>query len=197
MKDNQLFPVFLKLNQLKLLIVGGGNIALEKLTTILNNSPLTDITIVSKHFHYKIVELVDFYSNIALIEKPYHKNDLNSADLIIAATDNGFLNNKIYKDAKRNKILINVVDQPELCDFYMSSIVNKGHLKLAFSSNGLSPTTSKRLRQFFEDVLPEDINELILELHQIRRRIKGDLREKVNQLNLLTKTFENTNFLKK
>jgi precorrin-2 dehydrogenase/sirohydrochlorin ferrochelatase len=69
----------------------------------------------------------------------------------------------------------------------MGGIVTKGNLKLAISTNGKSPTTAKRLRQFFEDVLPEDINELLENLNAFRTTIKGDFEEKVHTLNEITR----------
>ena len=85
--------------------------------------------------------------------------------------------------------MINVADTPELCDFYLGSIVTKGDLKIAISTNGKSPTLSKRLREFFEDVLPENVNDLILNLNEYRKTLKGDFEEKVNALNEITKNF--------
>jgi len=91
--------------------------------------------------------------------------------------------------AKVLQILINVADTPELCDFYLGSIMTKGDLKIAISTNGKSPTSSKRLREFFEDILPENINELILNLPAYRKTLKGNFEEKVEALNEITKAF--------
>jgi len=99
------------------------------------------------------------------------------------------LNHKIYQAAKEKQILINVADTPDLCDFYLGSIVTKGDLKIAISTNGKSPTLSKRLREFFEEILPENINELIVHLHDYRNTLKGSFEEKVQRLNDITKDF--------
>ena len=99
------------------------------------------------------------------------------------------MNEQIYQVAKQKNILINVADTPELCDFYMGSIVTKGDLKIAISTNGKSPTLSKRLREFFETILPDDLQELIDNLHQYRNTLKGDFEKKVKTLNELTKSF--------
>ncbi|MGB5355589.1 MAG: bifunctional precorrin-2 dehydrogenase/sirohydrochlorin ferrochelatase, partial [Eudoraea sp.] len=84
--------------------------------------------------------------------------------------------------------LVNVADNPPFCDFYMGGIVSKGHVKIAISTNGKSPTTAKRLRQFFEDIIPEDINKMVENLHAYRRTIKGDFESKVDQMNEMTKS---------
>jgi len=97
------------------------------------------------------------------------------------------VNVQVYKDCKSRNILVNVADNPPYCDFYMGGIVTKGNVKLAISTNGKSPTTAKRLRQFFEEVIPDDINELVENLDIFRKTIKGDFDEKVTLLNNLTK----------
>jgi len=81
---------------------------------------------------------------------------------------------------------VNVADTPALCDFYLGGIVTKGDLKIAISTNGQSPTTAKRLRQFFEEVIPDDINQLVKNLNEFRKTIKGDFEEKVKTLNKIT-----------
>ena len=92
------------------------------------------------------------------------------------------------KKAKSKNLLANVADTPELCDFYLGGIVTKGNVKVAISTNGKSPTTAKRLRQFFEEVIPEDIDELVQNLNTYRKTIKGDFDYKVSHLNEITKS---------
>ena len=84
---------------------------------------------------------------------------------IIATTDKIDVNIQVYKDCKNQNILINVADNPPYCDFYMGGIVTKGNIKIAISTNGKSPTLAKRLRQFFEDVIPNDIDDLAKNLN--------------------------------
>ena len=83
--------------------------------------------------------------------------------------------------------MVNVADNPPFCDFYMGGIVTKGHVKIAISTNGQSPTTAKRLRQFFEDVIPENVDDLVQNLNEFRKTIKGDFEHKVQTLNEFTK----------
>lgn len=124
-----------------------------------------------------------------MIEKEFENSDLENKQLVIAATADKTLNESIYQAAKARHILINVADTPELCDFYLGSVVSKGDLKIAISTNGKSPTMSKRLREFFEDILPDNINDLILNLNEYRNSLKGNFEEKVNALNEITKNF--------
>ena len=161
----------------------------EKLSFILKNSPNANITVVAKEISQEIKSLVLHLTSISLLEKPFEESDVENKQLIIAATADKVLNEEIYRAAKQKNILINVADTPELCDFYLGSVVTKGDLKIAISTNGKSPTMSKRIREFFEDVLPENINDLILHLNEYRNSLKGSFEEKVNKLNEITKSF--------
>jgi precorrin-2 dehydrogenase/sirohydrochlorin ferrochelatase len=187
---NTLYPIFLKTENFNILIVGGGFVGTEKLSFILKNSPNANITVVAKEISDEIKSMVNGQLSIVLTEKPFEKSDLENKQLAIAATADKELNKAIYRAAKEKNILINVADTPELCDFYLGSIVTKGDLKIAISTNGKSPTLSKRIREFFEDILPENINDLILNLNDYRKTLKGNFEEKVDALNEITKSFK-------
>lgn len=186
---NTLYPIFIKTENINILIVGGGSVATEKIRFILKNSPNANITLVAKEISAEIRTQSRNLKTLFLIEKAFEENDLNNMQLCIAATADKELNHQIYRDAKDRKVLVNVADTPELCDFYLGSIVTKGDLKIAISTNGMSPTLSKRLREFFEAVIPENVNDLILNLNEYRVSLKGNFEEKVNALNEITKTF--------
>jgi precorrin-2 dehydrogenase/sirohydrochlorin ferrochelatase len=79
-----------------------------------------------------------------------------------------------------------VADNPPLCDFYMGSIVTKGNLKIAISTNGKSPTLAKRLRQWLETFLPEETDALLDKLYVYRNKLKGNFEQKVLAMNKLT-----------
>ena len=80
---NNLFPVFVKLEELRLLIVGGGKIGLEKLQTVLQNSPATQVTVVAPEIGQPVRDLADAHPGIRLLERPYHPNDLEYADIAL------------------------------------------------------------------------------------------------------------------
>lgn len=185
--QNQLFPVFLKLEELSLLIVGGGNVALEKLNAILKNSPSTKIKIVSVAVDERIVALALQYANIAIDKKPYHESDLSGADIVVVAVNDISLSATIKEDANKLGLLVNVADKPELCDFYLGSIVQKGNLKIAISTNGKSPTVAKRLKEVLNEMIPSEMDDVLNDMQQIRQRLNGDFSDKVKQLNELTR----------
>lgn len=185
--SNHLFPVFLKLESLRLLIVGGGYVGMEKLDAVISNSPATDITLVATQISDAIKEVAKQYPNIKLIEKPYHITDLADHDIVIAAINDPVISKQVVTDAKSKKILVNAADKPELCDFYLSSVVKKGNLKIAISTNGKSPTIAKRIKEVLNETIPDEIDELLDNMQSIRNKMSGDFTEKVKQLNELTK----------
>jgi siroheme synthase-like protein len=188
-ETNRLFPVFLKLEKLFVLIVGGGKIGLEKLSAILSNSPETNIKLVSITIGEEIKKLALHYPNIELTERVFLPADVDDRDVVIIAIDDKKESRRIRDIVKEKRKLVNVADKPELCDFYMGSVVQKGNLKIGISTNGKSPTVAKRLKDLFSELLPEEIDELLDNMQEIRSKLKGDFTDKVNQLNALTKDF--------
>ncbi|HEX7692199.1 MAG TPA: bifunctional precorrin-2 dehydrogenase/sirohydrochlorin ferrochelatase [Sediminibacterium sp.] len=158
---NKLFPVFLKLEELRLLIIGGGNIGLEKLQAVLNNSPATRIRVVAETIQDRINALAETYPNITLVQKLYESSDLDGADMVIAAVNDLVLCGRIRSDAHKRRLLVNIADTPQLCDFYLGSIVSKGNLKIAISTNGTSPTMARRMKEVLNDMIPEEMDHVL------------------------------------
>ena len=186
---NDLFPVFLKLENLETLIVGGGHVGLEKLTALLKSSPGARITLIGRNIHEDIVALARSFPLVKLFERNFRLWDLWDKDLVILATDDRRLHESIRSFSRSRNLLINVADTPDLCDFYLGSVVTKGNLKIGISTNGKSPTMAKRLREYFEESLPESTNELLDNMQKIRDQIKGDFNEKVKTLNDVTSSW--------
>jgi len=185
--SNTLFPVFMKLETLSLLIIGGGNVGLEKLQAVLGNSPQTHIRLIALSIDQRIHSIAAKHENIILANKPYEANDLNGAELLIVAVNDIPLSERIRNDAKARGILVNVADKPALCDFYLGSILKKGNLKIAISTNGKSPTIAKRLKEVLNEIIPDEMDDVLNDMQSIRQTLNGDFSEKVRQLNDLTK----------
>jgi hypothetical protein len=184
--SNSLFPIFLKLEKLKVLIIGGGNVALEKLNAILENSPETEITIVAPEILSAIEQFAAQQPNVKIKKKVFFPGDLFNTDIVIAATADKELNKIIKDEARKREILINVVDTPELCDFYLGSIVNKGDLKIAVSTNGKSPTFARRLKEILNDAIPNETQLVLDNLEVVRKKLNGNFSEKIKRLNEIT-----------
>ena len=187
--SNTLYPVFLKLHQLRVLLVGGGNVGYEKLSSLLSNSPDTVITIVAPIIRDDVKELVSQHPACTIIQRNFEDADLENKEIVICATDNKELHKRIKQLANVKKLLVNVADTPELCDFYLGSIVQKGNLKIAISTNGKSPTIAKRIKEVLNETIPGEIDNLLQNMQDIRNKMKGDFSEKVKQLDELTQKF--------
>ncbi len=185
---NPLFPVFLKLDEILTVIVGGGNVGLEKLEALLKNDPNARVRLVAPEIKDEIKKLADLSPNIELAMRKFEYKDLEDAGIAILATDNPGLHQEIREWSKQRHLLLNVADTPHLCDFYLGSTVKKGNLKIGISTNGQSPTFAKRLREILEESLPEETDQLLEKLKIFRDRLKGDFQDKVKKLNELTST---------
>ncbi|MBB6502574.1 TSUP family transporter [Pedobacter cryoconitis] len=183
MEGNQLFPVFLKLNQLRTVIIGAGPVGFEKLNAVLQQSEQAGITVIAEEISEDVAALASRLPQVKLLHKTYAAADLQEADLVIAATNNNVLNEQIIHDAHALKLLVNVADKPEYCDFYLGSIVKKGDLKIAISTNGKSPTIAKRLKELFNDNLPGELDITLQQMSKFRNTLNGDFSSKVKQLN--------------
>jgi len=185
-EGNQLFPVFLKLNNLHTVLIGAGNVGLEKLTALLGNSPKAKVTIIAKEIVPGMRALAGEYEGVSVTQKPFVDTDLDSADIVIAATNDNQLNEYIRTSAHERKLLVNIADKPELCDFYLGSIVQKGDLKVAISTNGKSPTIAKRLREVLNESLPGELDITLQQMNELRNSLSGDFAYKVKMLNEAT-----------
>lgn len=190
MERNELYPIFLKLHKLNVLIVGGGNVGLEKLSFLLKSSPNANVEVVATTFLPEIEILAEKY-NLTLTKAKFKKKMLKKQHMVIACTDDLLVNKRIYDLSQERYLICNIADTPELCDYYLGGIVTKGNVKIAISTNGKSPTTAKRLREFFEEVIPEDINKMVENLNEYRKTLKGNFEDKVKRMNEITASLKN------
>lgn len=127
------------------------------------------------------------HGEIMWLKREFMAEDVEIADLVIAATNFKEINLAVHAAAKAARRLTNIADTPSLCDFYLGSIVTRGPLKIAISTNGQSPTFAKRFRQFLEAELPDlETTNLLGNLKVFRDRLTGDFKAKVRQLNAVT-----------
>lgn len=189
---NQLFPVFIKLNELNTLLIGGGNVGLEKLNAILNNCEVAKIKVVANNICEQIHDLCKRYSQVVLLQKSFEPSDMEGMQLVIAATNDNVLNELIRKAAHERNLLVNIADKPALCDFYLGSIVQKGDLKIAISTNGKSPTIAKRVKEVLAESIPNELDQTLQQMSLLRDKLQGDFTEKVRKLNAVTASLVTT-----
>ena len=156
---NKTLPILLK-NQ-KILLIGGGNVALQKAQVLSENE--IDFTIISENFKDGI-----FHTTNNLIRKKFKVKDIKDHYIIIDATGNEKVTKKLLKYKKTHDILLNVVDVPKYCDFYFMALTPNRPLQIAVSSNGASPTAAKFFRDECEKLIPKDITAYLEEKQKQR-----------------------------
>ncbi|OYD42554.1 precorrin-2 dehydrogenase/sirohydrochlorin ferrochelatase family protein [Sphingobacterium cellulitidis] len=183
---NTLFPIYVKLDQIETLLVGAGPVGLEKIQALISNSPQAKVKVVALEVSEEFYLFIQDNHNIELHHRAFSAVDLFGKQLVILATNNPKLNNQVRELCANQHILLNVADKPSLCDFYLGSVVQKGNLKIGISTNGKSPTIAKRIKEFLNELLPEEIDETLNLMSDLRNQLAGDLKEKINVLNAHT-----------
>ncbi|HTR25330.1 MAG TPA: bifunctional precorrin-2 dehydrogenase/sirohydrochlorin ferrochelatase [Terriglobales bacterium] len=168
-----LFPIFLKLNKRRVLVVGAGNMGESKIAGLLDTGAL--IKVVARHAS----DAVSNWAANALIElelRGFATSDLEGAFLVVVATTSPVLNELIFSEAQRRQILCNVVDLPDECDFFYPAVVRRGDLQIAISTSGQSPSLAQRIRRRLEKQFGPAYGGWVKELGETRREIlKSDL----------------------
>jgi len=190
MERNELYPIFLKLHNINVLIVGGGNVGLEKLSFMLKSSPNANVEVVAPKFLPELESLVEKHPSVKLTQAKFKKQMLKKRNMVIACTDDLKVNKRVHDLSRKRYLICNIADTPDLCDYYLGGIVTKGNVKIAISTNGKSPTTAKRLREFFEEVIPEDINKMVENLNEYRKTLKGNFEKKIQKMNEITESLK-------
>ena len=169
----KLYPICLKLNQMKCLVVGGGGVACRKVKTLLESKAL--VTVVSP----KLCKQLDSLHRLKMIsyEKSiYNKKFLKGVFLVIAATNQNDVNEQVAYDARQKEILLNVVDVPDLCNFYVPAIVRKDPLLLAVSTQGAFPGAAKMIRKQLKSLVAEKSGSIKI-LAKIRTHFKQKIKD--------------------
>jgi len=149
-------------------IIGGGAVAVRKAEAVLKAG--ARLVVVAEHIGEALRELCK-QTTAELIESRYSKDYLAGATLLIAATDDNKLNERIYKDCQQLEILCNVVDSPGHCDFFVPAVVNRGDLQVAICTGGRSPAYAGHIRGKLEKIFTERHGEFLAELEAIREEI--------------------------
>lgn len=167
-----LLPVFLKLTDRPCLVVGAGNVALEKIPSLLKSQ--ARVSVVAPRVHPEVRALADAGA-ITLHERPWSTADLDGVFLVITATDVPAVNAEVYRAAVERNILANSADDPPHCDFYMGSVVARGDLQIAISTAGQSPAIAQQLRKEIDASLPSDFGSQLRETGIMRREVIAKL----------------------
>lgn len=173
---NKLYPIFLKLKDRRVLIIGGGFIAYQKLLGLLNTD--AKLEVIAPLIRDEVLELDGEFPNkrnIKFSEREYEWGDEKGAFLVIAATNIPDLNNAIANRCKDQGILVNSVDEPSHCDFYVPSIVDREPVKIAITTNGVAPTVAQKIRLELEKNVEEKFIPLIPKIVDFREKVRAKI----------------------
>ena len=163
-----LLPIFLKLAGRPALLVGAGNVALEKIGSLLKTG--VNLRVIAPEAHPKIRQLAD-EGQLKWVQREFAAADLDGHFLVIAATNDPAVNAAVYQAALARNILCNSVDDIPNCDFFFASVVRRGDLQIAISTAGESPAVAQRLRREIDEQLPADLGPWLASLGQLRREV--------------------------
>lgn len=161
-------PIFLKLDGRPGLLVGAGNVALEKLTTLLPSG--VRLRVIAPEIKPEVRAIAE-EGRIELLQRRFTPDDLDGNFIVIAATDDPEVNATVYRESVARGILVNSVDDPPHCDFYFGSVVRRGDLQVAISTAGESPAVAQQLRREIDEQLPQDLGPWLTKVGQLRREI--------------------------
>ena len=185
------YPIFLELSGRRVVVVGGGAVAVRKAQMLLAAG--ARLVIVAEQIEDKLTSLWKG-TNPELIKSKYSKNYIAEAVLVIAATNNSKLNNRIYKDCQELEILCNVVDAPEHCDFFVPAVVKRGDLQIAIGTEGHCPAYAGHLRKKLEQSFTDKHGEFLAELETFRKRIIEEVPDAADRKALLGQLVDDKSF---
>jgi precorrin-2 dehydrogenase/sirohydrochlorin ferrochelatase len=178
------YPVYLDVKGKRCVIVGGGEVAYRKACSLKDAG--ADVIVISP-------DTCPEMSNdkgLTLINKIYDESCLESAMLVIAATDDEEVNKKVSLDAGKRNIIVNVVDRPELCSFIVPSTVNRGDLCISISTGGASPALAKSIREELEVVFGPEYGVYINLLTRMRDIAMSDVKDDAKRRKILQRLAE-------
>jgi precorrin-2 dehydrogenase/sirohydrochlorin ferrochelatase len=167
----QLFPLFLKLQGRRCLVVGAGTIAEGKIAGLLDAG--AHLRVVAPEATAQIRTWADA-NKIDWHQRSFGSSDLDGIFLVVAATSDTRVHNHIFAEAQEREILCNVVDVPDLCDFYYPAVVQRGALQIAISTSGESPALAQRLRKELEAQFGPEYEQWLKSLAAARKRLQSD-----------------------
>jgi precorrin-2 dehydrogenase / sirohydrochlorin ferrochelatase len=177
-----MFPMFMKLTGRQCLVVGAGKVGEPKIGGLLETG--ARIRVVSIEATTQIREWARA-GKLELDLRPFSSVDLDGTFLVVVATNSRHLNERVYREAQGRGVLCNVVDVPDLCDFFYPSVVKRGDLQIAISTAGKSPSLAQKLRQQLEKQFGPGYGSWVDELGETRKLILASELDKEQKLELL------------
>jgi precorrin-2 dehydrogenase/sirohydrochlorin ferrochelatase len=170
MKTAKLFPMFLKLSGRPCLVVGAGTIAESKIASLLEAGGR--VRVVAPEATAQVRSWAKS-NDIQFHQRRFEPHDLEGIFLVVAATSSTEVHQRIFKEATRRGVLCNIVDVPDLCDFYYPAVVQRGALQIAISTSGQSPALAQRLRKRLEEQFGPEYEEWLAQLGEAREKLQS------------------------
>ena len=162
------YPIYLEMSGRRAVVIGAGAVAARKVQTLQEAG--ARVVVVAEQVQPPYADAFRL-ANVELIVSPYRKEYLAGATLAIAATNDAALNQQIFHDCQELEVLCNVVDQPQLCDFYTPALVKRGDLQIAISTEGECPAYAGHVRRKLEELFTEAHGRFVEQLEHMRQRI--------------------------
>ncbi len=162
------YPVLIRIDGEKVVVVGGGKVAERKVETLLEYG--ADIHVVSQDLTAPLREYVK-EGKIAFLGHEFSESHLEGAFMVIAGTDDPLLNRHVSEKAKEKGLLVNAVDQPSDCNFIVPSILRRGDLLIAVSTSGKSPALAKKVREELEKTFGKEYESLLILMGRLRQEV--------------------------
>lgn len=172
MHDSSYYPAFLDLRGKSVVVVGGGEVALRKVESLLAAGAAVKVVAPDVH---RGIEALARRGQVAVERREYRAGDLEGAALAFAATSDPSVNQQVAEEASRGNVFLNVVDVPDLCSFIVPSVIHRDELTVAISTGGLSPSLAKRIRQMLEETLIPEYGAFLRLLGTLRPRVRREL----------------------
>jgi siroheme synthase-like protein len=172
MLDTPVYVACLRLGGRRCVVVGGGEVGLEKVEGLLASGG--EVTLIAPDAVPELAELAA-EGSIAWEKRAYEPGDLEGTFIVIAATNDTDVNISVYEDAEKRAMLVNVVDVPPLCNFILPAIVRQGSMAIAISTQGASPALAKRMKREIAEQFGEPYARLAVILNDARGWAKGTL----------------------
>jgi len=171
----ELYPIMINLAGRRVCVIGAGEVALRKVTDLLACGAL--VSVIAPSMHEGFAGLAEYYGDrLVMIKREYLYGDVGDSVLVFSATNDERVNRAVFNEAQERNILINAVDDPPNCSFFIPSSFRKGDLVMTLSTSGASPAMAARIRRELQKHIPEHIDTMLEALKEAREMLKNDSR---------------------
>ncbi len=168
----KLYPIMINLEGLQAVVIGGGEVALRKVTDLIERG--ARVRVIAPDVNDELRRLAGESGHLVIEDREYREGDLLGAGLVYSAANDSSVNREVFTEARSRGLFINSVDDPENCTFFVPSFFTRGDLIIAVSTSGASPATAAKVRREMEGYVDENIEDLLEALKSARELLKRE-----------------------